>query len=741
MFEHAIAGAGVAGSSLALRLTAARLGRVLLVEPLGEDPAADARTIAFWALRDAPTAVDDLVVHEWSRLRVLGEGRALDLPLGAWRYAIVRAADLRARAAAAVRQAGGEVVQGHVTAIHERLEGASLAVETAEGAQRIEARWAYDSRPAEPADVPQRQTFLGWWVETPADAFDPDVATLMDFRSAAAPREASIRFFHVMPTTARRALVTGVVMGPPTSEIDVEAYLRDVLGLSAWTVEGVEQGSTALFPHRSLRRRGAHQLRVGNAGGRLKASTGYAFVRIQDDADAVVRSLHKAGHPFALPRERARWRILDGVFLALICQRGQAVAEIFVELFARNPLDRVLRFLDERVAVSGLLALLTSLPRWPWFAWATVGWLASPSPDDDQLGLQAHAAGADAPFRHQVSSVAFGVSFLLLAYLLWPFLVVLLAAVVLVVVTWGGFRSLAARSGRYLAATVLTVGVLLVVVTPLSLAFWLAARQVVEVANAGVAFISEGGLAALVQAQLARLPEGVAEWIEAPETAKALESALRDGLTGLVNRAGPALGGLVSAIAEGGMQAGIFVVVLWSLYVEGPTVASTLRRIAPLPDEQLLRLFVVFQQFAWNVAVGMLATSVGQGAVAALGFWLVGVDNIALLGFLTAVGSQVPFVGAAVVWAPVAVAFGVQGRLGAAVFLVVWSLALTASVDNVIKPFIYRHGLRVHPALVLLSLLGGLLTLGPSGLLVGPFVLVLFLALLRFHDPAADPEG
>lgn len=68
-------------------------------------------------------------------------------------------------------------------------------------------------------------------------------------------------------------------------------------------------------------------------------------------------------------------------------------------------------------------------------------------------------------------------------------------------------------------------------------------------------------------------------------------------------------------------------------------------------------------------------------------------------------------------------------------------MLLTASVDNVVKPFIYRQGLSVHPVLVLLSLLGGLITVGPTGLLVGPLVLVTFLALLRFHDPGPTTEG
>lgn len=343
------------------------------------------------------------------------------------------------------------------------------------------------------------------------------------------------------------------------------------------------------------------------------------------------------------------------------------------------------------------------------------------------------------PTRLRASAIAFGVAALALVYLAAPFLVVILAALVAVVVSYPLFQRLQERMPRWGAATVLTAGVVLVILVPVGFASWMAARQIVDVATQGVAFASEGGFTSWVESAVQQLPDEVAAWVYDPDTLQSAEETvqglLRDLFTGLLNRAGPVVTDVISAVAEGFLQAGVFIVVLWTLYVEGPTLAETLRRISPLPDAQMERLYAVLTQFAWNVVVGMLATSMGQGVVAAIGFAIIGARNIALLAILTGIASQVPMVGAAVVWAPVAISYLVHGQWGAALFITAWSLALTASVDNVAKPFIYRQGLRVHPALVLVSLLGGLLTFGPAGLLVGPFVLVLFLALLTFHDP------
>jgi len=346
----------------------------------------------------------------------------------------------------------------------------------------------------------------------------------------------------------------------------------------------------------------------------------------------------------------------------------------------------------------------------------------------------------DEPRHTRASGWAFLVSTLVLAYVLAPFLVVVLAAIVLVIVTHPLHESLRARVGPLVSATLLTLGAVVVIVAPLSLAGWLAARQVVDLAEGWLQFAAQGELGPTIREWLGQLPEPVGGWLTDEAALTALEQAVQDLFSGVLNRTGALVRGVLSVVTEGAMQAGVFVLVLWSLYVEGPSVAATLKRVSPLSALQMDKLFEAFEQFAFNVVVGMLATSVGQGAVAAFGFWLVGASNIAVLGLATAVGSQVPVVGAAVVWVPVAVSYAVEGRWAGAVFITLWSLLLTASVDNVVKPFIYRQGLRVHPVLVLLSLLGGLLSLGPAGILVGPLLLVTFLALLRFNDPGPSAE-
>ncbi|MEQ1571854.1 MAG: lycopene cyclase family protein, partial [Myxococcota bacterium] len=110
------------------------------------------------------------------------------------------------------------------------------------------------------------------------------------------------------------------------------------------------------------RRTGTRVLTLGNAGGRLKASTGYALVRIHDDAVRIAASLRRSGDPFGLPADPELPRWLDGTLLDLVRARGPATIPVFMAMFRDNPVDRALRFLDEAASVADLTTLVATLP-------------------------------------------------------------------------------------------------------------------------------------------------------------------------------------------------------------------------------------------------------------------------------------------------------------------------------------------------------------------------------------------
>jgi uncharacterized protein YqgC (DUF456 family) len=122
---------------------------------------------------------------------------------------------------------------------------------------------------------------------------------------------------------------------------------------------------------------------------------------------------------------------------------------------------------------------------------------------------------------------------------------------------------------------------------------------------------------------------------------------------------------------------------------------------------------------------------VAQGLTAGLGYFMVGTDYLVLLIMLTTVFSMVPFVGPAVVWVPFCLYLALyEERYLAAGLLATWGVLVVGTVDNVVKAFVLHGQSQLHPLLALLSVLGGVQTLGPIGIVVGPMVVTMLQTLL-----------
>jgi lycopene beta-cyclase len=341
-YDAAIIGAGLSGLTLANRLAESSWAgrRILIVDDAGHD--LRMRTWAYWTPR--PIGLSATESGAWDAIAVHASGSSALLPLRPYRYVAISGAllhdTLNSRLSVTPHY---EFVTGSADAIR---EGGDHAVITIDGAD-VTATWAFDSRPLTPAPSSPRLVFLGWEIDTDTEAFDPAVATFMDFRG----REAgTVSFCYVLPTTARHALVEIAAfqwsLDGPDLACALTHYLRHVCGLTAWAVTRTEGGSLPLArPPTSARR--DRVIPIGVRGGMLKASTGFAVERIQRHSASIVRSLDHFGHPYAVDAPRRRHAWLDSVFLDVLRRDPDIVEAVMARLFIRNGAPAVLRFLDE----------------------------------------------------------------------------------------------------------------------------------------------------------------------------------------------------------------------------------------------------------------------------------------------------------------------------------------------------------------------------------------------------------
>lgn len=160
--------------------------------------------------------------------------------------------------------------------------------------------------------------------------------------------------------------------------------------------------------------------------------------------------------------------------------------------------------------------------------------------------------------------------------------------------------------------------------------------------------------------------------------------------------------------------------------------------LSPLPGDRMAELYKQLAETIRATVFGTLLVALTQGTLAGFAFWAAGVPSPVLWGTVTAVAATIPMLGTVVVWAPAVLYLFFTGHAGAAAGLLAWSLLVVSMVDNVLFPLLVGGRLQMHTIPTFVSLVGGVLTFGPAGLILGPAILSTTVFLIGFWRD--DPE-
>lgn len=321
-------------------------------------------------------------------------------------------------------------------------------------------------------------------------------------------------------------------------------------------------------------------------------------------------------------------------------------------------------------------------------------------------------------------------------WLVAPFADALLVAAVVAILAWPIQGFLAKRLRRSFATALSVVALTLGILGPLATILAVVSGELVGLVNQVVAEVQGGAWTAWVD----RVTDHPWFAFVASQAGgqKALAATLQRGVgEGLVSIAAAVsqnVPGLVSLTAVAAVKITIFYLAVATLLHRGPDLLAWGLRVSPLREVHTGRLYEVFAQFARNVVFAGLMSGVIQGAVAGLGYTIVGVDRPLLFAVLTGLLAYVPFVGTALVWVPLSILLVAQDRSGAAIGLVAWSVILTASVDNFVKPLLVKGRSDIPAVLVFLGVFGGLIGFGVIGVLLGPVLVAMLLALFKIYE-------
>jgi len=326
--------------------------------------------------------------------------------------------------------------------------------------------------------------------------------------------------------------------------------------------------------------------------------------------------------------------------------------------------------------------------------------------------------------------------------LIKPFLMAVFWATVLAIVfePLSQWISTKIKGRESLAASITTVLITLVVVLPL----YLVVLAVVNEASNLLAKVNSGELD----------PNMLVTWFEARiPAAKTLANdygvdfdQVRENVSGAITAGGQWIGNQAVILGQNflGIAVEFFLMLylLWFFLRDGQKIKEVTIRALPLGDREERMLFSRFATVSRATLKGTLIVAIIQGTLGGLLFWACGIASPLFWGVMMTMLSLLPIGGSALVWAPAAIIFAVQGDYGRAVTLVVFGALAIGLVDNLLRPILVGRDTQMPDYLVLVTTLGGIATFGLAGFIIGPVVAALFLSVweLMMEEFEENPD-
>ena len=184
---------------------------------------------------------------------------------------------------------------------------------------------------------------------------------------------------------------------------------------------------------------------------------------------------------------------------------------------------------------------------------------------------------------------------------------------------------------------------------------------------------------------------------------------------------------------------GLFIILFLSYYFlnHKHEIKKFLFSYVPIRKEKLQH---ILDSIALNLKIlfkGYFLTGLAQTFVAFIGYVAFGVPHVLVLTFLTFLTTLIPYVGTLFVWLPIAIYFIVVGRQFEGIGLIVYGTLIVSTIDNFLRPILMSNKKTLPPVLVFLGVIGGTLTFGVPGIILGPLIIAIcmtFIPLINLDE-------
>ncbi|HLD03123.1 MAG TPA: AI-2E family transporter [Candidatus Nanoarchaeia archaeon] len=305
-------------------------------------------------------------------------------------------------------------------------------------------------------------------------------------------------------------------------------------------------------------------------------------------------------------------------------------------------------------------------------------------------------------------------------FVIRPYIIYLVSALILTFITYPIYSWLAKKlKNQNIAALIMVISLFLIIIIP-SVFF------VIKLVDETAVILSTGTLLDVDRELEEEL--GVKSFLDTDESKEFLIKAREKILSGTLS--------LISKVSD--ILIGFFIMLFTMFYLfrEWPAVQKLISKLIPLEPVHRAYLLGQLRMSIKGILLGQVLTAFIQGLAGGLGFLVFGVDNVVFWTFLMIILSMIPMLGPYLVWIPATILLYLNGHVGKAIGLAIYSILVVSNIDNFVRPKLIGSKIGVHPVFVLIGVLGGLAAFGLIGILLGPLIFAIFLSLLKCYAEA-----
>lgn len=342
--------------------------------------------------------------------------------------------------------------------------------------------------------------------------------------------------------------------------------------------------------------------------------------------------------------------------------------------------------------------------------------------------------------KSKTMKIGFIVFFIIIAFLFllitWPFAKAAFLAFTLTVIFWPLYNFVLKKlnNHHYISSVITTIVVAVCVIFPLVVFGSIIVIKAGDFLRTVVSEFEGGSMSEALSPFFETIHAYISKLSGSAPLAKDIETMILSVLKQLSEKLYQYSPQVVSTAASITINFFLMFLFLAVFMAEGKKLFNRLINIVPLSKEHFKELSRNTRIAITSTLGATIMTAIVQGALLGLGFWVAGFENLLGWWLVVTIISVIPVIGAASCYITASIVLYATGEVLGAILFLLFGFGIVSSVDNIIRSFMIRGISKIHPFLLFVALIGSLKLMGPIGLIVGPVLVVVFLASLRIYS-------